>query len=97
MYSNAVEIIRSFCLANGHPISTGPLKWDEIEAYASVAKAQYRALPDQVKVSLANVFTYPVVVPYNAQPHIIVESLSPVPPALVEQIEAYQENPLPGT
>jgi hypothetical protein len=97
MYSNAVQIIRSFCIANGHPISTGPLKWHEIEAYASVGKAQYFALPNNVKVSLANQFTEPTYIPAQQQTYVLSTYAQPVPPEWVAQIEAYQADPLPGS
>jgi hypothetical protein len=97
MYSNAVEIVRSFCLANGHPISTGPLKWHEIEAYASIGKAQYYALPNNVKLSLANQFSQPNYVPAQPQTYVELTYEAPIPPAWVSQIEAYQADPLPGS
>jgi hypothetical protein len=99
MYSNAVKIIRDFCKAIGHPVSTSTnLQWHEIEAYAALAKAQYRALPDHVKISMTpdatQAPTPPLVyaTPGVGNP-VILEVHTPVPPALIQQIEAYQANP----
>jgi len=100
MYSNAVAIIRSFCKANGHPVSTSAdLQWHEIEAFASVSKAQYRALPNHVKIAMTPDATATPSAPLvYATPGVgapvVLNVHTPVPPALNTQIEAYQASPL---
>ena len=98
---NATKVVRYFLKSAGTPISASAnLQPYEIAAYRVIAKNQYGALDDQVAASLNPNFWTPATIPVPSIPGHVIQNQpviyathSPIPAALIAQINAYNALP----